>query len=289
MANNTFYENVVYNWSEDSIRQIWSASSFARNTLFYVQEAGYFKTTDNYYTERSGLDSFLIIYTLSGEGKLSYRNSNYSVKAGQCFIINCNEKHRYETPKGKEWEFLWVHFNGRQILGIYEEIDKNGFSISNVSGEEKFEKNMKQILELFIKNDFRTEILASLLIDELITELLIKKGQMSSHGIRIPSYVKETRRYIEIHFRENLKLDDLARQIGLSKHHMSHEFKNYIGVPVNEYIIRCRISHAKELLRYSDKTINEIADSCGFSNPSYFVRLFKLKEGITPRQYRVKW
>ena len=50
-----------------------------------------------------------------------------------------------------------------------------------------------------------------------------------------------------------------------------------------------RINHAKELLRSTDLTINEVADEVGFHNPGHFINLFKRSLGMTPGMYRSFW
>ena len=182
-----------------------------------------------------------------------------------------------------------MHFNGRHVLGYYDEIYKNGFSVLEVENRDRIENSLREILELYKENNYRTEILSSFLIDKLLTEIILEKNEIVGKDIHIPKHVTEAKKYVELHFREVLSLDCIAKEIGVSKFHLSHEYKKYIGFPINEYIIRCRLSHAKELLRFTDKTVAEISEVCGFTNPSYFVRLFRTKEGITPRQYRTKW
>ena len=66
-------------------------------------------------------------------------------------------------------------------------------------------------------------------------------------------------------------------------------FKSSTGYTPNEYIIMERINHAKELLRSTDLTINEVADKVGFHNPGHFINLFKRSLGMAPGMYRSFW
>ena len=66
-------------------------------------------------------------------------------------------------------------------------------------------------------------------------------------------------------------------------------FSKYTGFTVKEYIIFARISHAKKLLKYTDKSVREIAEECGVNNVSHFINLFKDREGTTPYRYRNDW
>ncbi|MBQ1349455.1 MAG: helix-turn-helix transcriptional regulator, partial [Ruminococcus sp.] len=61
------------------------------------------------------------------------------------------------------------------------------------------------------------------------------------------------------------------------------------GITINAYISRKKITAAKQLLRFSDKSIEQIGFEIGISDTNYFTRLFKKIEGITPGEYRKWW
>lgn len=85
---------------------------------------------------------------------------------------------------------------------------------------------------------------------------------------------------------EAVDLDGLAEEAGISKEYLSRLFKKYEGIPVVEYILNVKIEAACNMLRYSDRQVNEIADYLSFGSLSYFSRVFKKKTGMSPQQYR---
>lgn len=290
MKNDQQYEeHASYTWSKDSIRLIVTPSALAKSIYFYIQEAGYFKTTDSYFTERKNLNSFLIVYTISGKGRLRYLGDTYEVTAGQCFYINCIEHHFYETCKGCDWEFLWVHFNGSNGLGYYEEFVKNGFKTVTVQDDFFMESTMRRIVSINQKRNVSTEVLSSSLITNILTELLVQTITFDAQTIYIPSYIKEILKYIDVNFKSPMSLDELAKRYGVSKFHLAKEFKKYTGTTVNEYVIACRLSFAKELLKYSNSSVSEITFRIGMNNISHFINLFKARENTTPLAYRKEW
>lgn len=116
-----YYEQASYTWSEDSIRFLNTVNPSTRAHYLYVQECGVFKTKPPYYTERSGLPSFLIVYTIRGKGKLTWRKQTMAIEQGSCFYIDCREPHRYENADADTWEFLWLHFNGPGAEHYFED------------------------------------------------------------------------------------------------------------------------------------------------------------------------
>ena len=59
------------------------------------------------------------------------------------------------------------------------------------------------------------------------------------------------------------------------------------GVPVSEYVLNRRIDTAKNMLLYSEYSASQISEILTFSSQSHFIRVFKKKEGMTPREYKV--
>ncbi|MBQ8526182.1 MAG: helix-turn-helix transcriptional regulator [Clostridia bacterium] len=86
-------------------------------------------------------------------------------------------------------------------------------------------------------------------------------------------------------YMENLPLDYYADYCSISTSRFSHIFKEATGTTPLDYIIRIRISKAKDFLVGSDISISEIAELVGFSNQNYFGRIFKKYEGVSPRKY----
>lgn len=284
-----YLERASYTWSEDSIRLINTPSQTVRQKFFYVQEVGHFKTSPPYFTERQNLNSYLIVYTLSGKGILKYNRQKYMVYPGQAFYIDCIPHHWYSCAEKCGWEILWLHFNGTTAGGYYDEFIKKQFSIIKFDDTFLIESTMRRILSQTLKKDIHSEIISSNLIVNLLTELIIKNNDKGLSLSFIPDYIKTTLKELEKHFLEPFSLETLAASIGVSKYHLSREFKKYIGTTLNEYVITLRLNYAKELLRYSQSSVGDIAFSCGFNQVSHFINLFKVREGMTPLHYRKEW
>lgn len=289
METGQFMERYTERWSEDSVRLILTPGSFTKATYFYAQEAGYFRTDDEYFTERQNLNSFLIVFTLSGKGMLRYQGKTYIADEGSCFFIDCVEHHYYQTMKSQHWDLLWLHFYGRSALGYYEEFKKGGNVLLHPGDREKIIRAMREILILNQKKNVTTDVKTSCLITEILTDLLLETMTESSKELQIPPYMKKVLERLDHNFRERQSLDELSRFVGVSKYHLSHEFKRYTGTTINEYLILARLSYAKELLKYSELSVSEIANAAGIPNSSHFINLFKAREGVTPLAYRKEW
>ena len=92
--------------------------------------------------------------------------------------------------------------------------------------------------------------------------------------------------FMESNFARNLKLSEIAHEVGLSEYYFERQFKKSLGITPHQYLTQFKINRAKKLLKQQDCHINRIAQSCGFSSPSYFAKLFRQMVGVTPKEYR---
>ncbi|QJC50983.1 response regulator [Paenibacillus albicereus] len=92
--------------------------------------------------------------------------------------------------------------------------------------------------------------------------------------------------YMEEHLADALALKEVAAAVHLSPSYFSVLFKQERGVTFSEYASRLRHRRAKELLLTTRSDILLIAEEAGYQSASYFIKVFKEREGMTPRQYR---
>lgn len=90
---------------------------------------------------------------------------------------------------------------------------------------------------------------------------------------------------ISEHF-DSVTEGEVASFCGLSYNHFSTAFKKSVGRSFNDYVTLIRLNEAERLIVSSDKSITEIAYSCGFSSTSHFIARFKSQKGVTPYQLR---
>lgn len=98
--------------------------------------------------------------------------------------------------------------------------------------------------------------------------------------------VKKVEEYIDMHFRDEIRLQSLADIASMTPTAFSRFFKLRTGRSISDYIIDVRLGHAARLLADSTNSIVEICYDCGFNNVSNFNRIFKKKKGCTPSAFR---
>jgi AraC family transcriptional regulator len=133
-----------------------------------------------------------------------------------------------------------------------------------------------------------------LYVETMTTALMVHLAQYySSQQLTLPTYTGGLSKfqlqlvldYIQAHLNHDLSLKELAALVQISPHYFVQLFKQSIGMPPHQYVIRVRIERAKFLLTQQQMTIAEVAATVGFVDQSHFHRHFKRLVGVTPKTF----
>lgn len=120
---------------------------------------------------------------------------------------------------------------------------------------------------------------------ELLSYLSRSSSQVGKHAR--PRWLSQAFDYVHAHFTEAIRLNDVAKSIGVHPVHLARTFRQSYGLTLGEQVRALRIEFACTLLSTSDTSLTEIAFASGFADQSHFSRAFKQYVGITPSQYRL--
>ena len=275
----------------NSNRILYTASSFARSSLLHLQEIGELVAKKAHSNSRSDLNSFLFFIVLSGNGKISYGGNEYALSEGSCVFINCKKPYCHTTEAGNLWSLRWCHFYGPTLSSIYGKYIERGGSVT-------FKSNNKELINS-IWSDLMTtakssDYMRDMKINEHISSLLTYIMSESWHpenrreaGKR--QSVLQVKEYMDEHYKDKITLEFLSSQFFISKYYLTHCFKDQFGISISNYLSNVRITKAKQLLRFTENTVENIAISVGIADPAYFSKLFKSIEGVPPTVYREQW
>lgn len=148
-----------------------------------------------------------------------------------------------------------------------------------------------KIARLSLENKPMNELRVDLSLKELIvmiaqqqhhSELDADDGRNSNSD-----HFSHVMHFIRQHLSEKISIEKLSRMAYMSRTNFFKAFKLYFGLSPADYILRERITLAKQLLPDHTMSIAEIAYQTGFNNIPYFIRQFRRQEGITPGEYRM--
>lgn len=287
-----------------SHRNIYTPSSFARECLLHLQEAGSLRAAKPHTSKRSGLSSYLFFLVVSGSGSLSVSGHDYVLRKGDCVFLDCLNSYSHTTSRNL-WELKWVHFNGSQMPGIYRKfLERNSGPVFHPATDAmtgQFLTLLDSIYDISLSDcytrDMKLNEALSSLLSRTMEEAWNPQGKFSSaicsdrEGGSVPSEssIADVRDYLDLHYAEDLSLDFLAEQFHFNKYYLMRRFRQQYGTTIGNYLIHARIGAAKKLLRFSDISLEEAGARVGIRDANYFSRIFKKVEGITPSQYRKSW
>lgn len=127
----------------------------------------------------------------------------------------------------------------------------------------------------------------AILREHYTSELPVETNAAANPNKLDKKFVTEFTAYIEEHYgNSTLNVEDIAKDMGMSRVQLYRKVKALLGFSVNEYIQQIRLNKAKFLLRRNDLTVADIAYHVGFSSPTYFSTAFKAKYNQTPMEYK---
>ena len=109
---------------------------------------------------------------------------------------------------------------------------------------------------------------------------------MPEHTYPGTVYVKHAMEYIKHHYREKIKINELAEYIGINRSYLTNMFKKTIGCSPQEYLVEFRMEKAKNLLKNTDMPINAVAAAVGYQDQLAFSKIFKQNFTVSPKEYR---
>lgn len=98
--------------------------------------------------------------------------------------------------------------------------------------------------------------------------------------------IKRAINYIREHYKEGITLEEMARKLEITPEYLSTLFYKEMNINYSTFLKEFRISHAKRLLKGTDMKVYEIAQEVGYSDPKYFIRVFRELQGQSPKEYR---
>lgn len=92
--------------------------------------------------------------------------------------------------------------------------------------------------------------------------------------------------YLRDHWQETPSVETVARMAGMSRRQLNEQFQRHVREPINRYLVRLRVTHARNRLAESNEKVESIARECGFATTAYFCTVFRRETGLSPLEFR---
>ena len=238
---------------------------------------------------------FLLHYVISGRGFLDSTSPDgvthrYDLSADQGFLICPGQVNTYCADANHPWKYVWLEFDG---LRVAEYLTYAGLDASHPIYLPQTPAQGQAVRDtmLYISNHSKASTLhlighLFLFLDGLVQSSSTRRT--ASTGQLRDFYIQEAITYMEHNYQRDLSVEELADVCKLNRSYFSKLFKEAMGCPPQEFLIRMRLSKATELMKTSRSSIGDIAQLCGYPNQLHFSRAFKKRYGISPREWRTE-
>ncbi len=253
-------------------------------------------------------NQFEVILCLSDHMFCDFGGKRVDISADTLLLFNNRELHMYGSERKDAQDRHYVMYLDPFYLKdistddtcllecfLRHSYDDSCYMKLTREQSEKIRQMMDGILELKEKNTekgYGREMRDQLAIAELMLEINLYYRQY--HNMWEVSYEKQYMRmyeiaeYISIHHSEEMSLDILSEEFKLDKVTLCKYFRQVTGVTPNQYLIKIRLEHAKELL-IRGKSVGTASDKTGFKSLCHFSRTFSGWTGISPKQFQISF
>lgn len=266
--------------------------SILKNNLpipYRLIDGGWHQCNEKYHILREmGQNQYILFFCISDGGLLRIENKAYKLSSGSIAILPPNTSHEYCTEKGQIWEFYWLRISGTDIELLLEHVTHTkGYIYEKLDLHIIIEKIESIFSERFLEASDIYDIRVSQVLSEILHEFLLKI--YSAKGSKNPALFEKILRELELNYKNQLNINQMAKENFISVQYLIKVFKTKTEYTPYEYLKKYRIMKSCDLLAYSDKTINEIAEETGFASTSNFIAQFKKEKCLTPGKYRKKF
>lgn len=245
----------------------------------YLQNMGHHHCQDHL-IRPEGYHYDQILYCTKGSGTLIFENKAIPIPHDTAIFIPAETPHEY-YPEEDIWDIHWIvpcGYAAKDILTQFGLTELKTFHLSDTKMLEHIFRKMHNALRT--DSIFGNYKASGYLYDFLMEfyRLIAYKDPATS----VSSALMKALDYINYNYFSPITMGELCSVSGVTKQHLCLLFRKKLSMRPMEYIAKRRIQEAKALLTGTEKSIEQVAEETGFCSESYFCKLFKRYEGMTP-------
>ena len=242
----------------------------------------------NVYSQREHCDNkHELLYVLDGKVKLHLSgNLTFYANAGDFLLVPQATPHRDEFAPLKGLRILIIQFHWQDGEYFHK---VNNRTLTDLSYEVRSEVRRRlDFMRTHWLNTAEGHLNASIQLHAILMLFyfdLINPPELPQLNITRDEAVRRAKHFINQNFADQVTLKQTAGHIGISPAYLSRMFHYEYGISFNKYLNSVRLEAARELLLNSACQTAEVAERCGFTSSSYFIKVFSRYYGATPQNY----
>lgn len=253
----------------------------------YIELFGYESADKNKETIYPGI-SFSLHFVERGNILLTIDKKRIHLSKGSVFLLNPFKNMKYQIIKDGLTQYYWVSLSGKKVT---EYLSKAGFDLnfSYIKVPSKVMQNIKKTLFKVFEYSNKHAVNDFFFMQTFFNLLnQISDSKFSNNKVILASdkdYVDRAINYINSNYTDpKLRITDISKILFIHENYLSTLFKQTMGCSFKNYLNRKRATKAVSLIREGNIYVNEVANMVGIPDASYFTKVFKKFNGITPKE-----
>jgi AraC-like DNA-binding protein/mannose-6-phosphate isomerase-like protein (cupin superfamily) len=230
-----------------------------------------------------------VLFIKSGHGTTTIDGKNYEVRCGDLVIYNPNVTHKDKSHPDDPPVVYFFGVRNISLTGLPENclLSEDAEKIIHTGDNfELFDRYFSDLIaETSIEQYFSKEI-AELITRMLLLLILRMQTHDSETFVKVNDLFRKAKLYIDKNYAEITGIDDICKNVYISKYYLIHLFKEYTDKTPMQYVLQKKLDIAKKLLSTTTLPIYSIALRAGYEDSNYFCKVFKRLEHLTPLEYR---
>ena len=227
-----------------------------------------------------------LLCCISGAGEVKLNSSSYPISSGDIVVINPDVLHASYSEEQVVYHCLIIDESFCQANGL----EAGQLQFDQLFRDDAMAQAFERLVQLYLqlRNDRQLDTILHIRHEVLGILCALYSGHRSQQtpkeNFRATQRVKSVVNYIRQNIAAAFTLEELAERVGISKFHLTREFRATTGLTVFAFINLCRCTEAKRMIE-EGTSVSDAAISCGFENLSYFTRTFKKQFGEVPSSF----
>lgn len=266
-------------------------TSKINNIDLFIEQYGFERThKDKEVFSSHGSSRYNLFFITKGSLVFTKNGVDAHLKKNALFFFDPTENVSYKTNAKNPAQYYFVSFTGREATAI---LKSTGFDMAK-SYMYAPKTVINQLRECFFNNFNISEELKKLTdFDFMINFYSIAKlisraaayNQENPEDYKQMGYIENGLHYFSKHYTESdFSIAEVANHLHIHKNYFSNLFSQELGVPFSEYLAQKRTLLAVSLIRQGFNSVNKIAEAVGIPDPSYFSKVFKKHNMISPAE-----
>lgn len=260
--------------------------SLVQPELIYT---GLLEDAPNWFNIQHSHDFCEILYVAGGAGEAILEGKKFRLAPGDLVVVNPGTLHEERSDAKAPLRLIFLAIRDFAVPGLPAGcLSQEKYRVLSC-GEYRYKMDiyLRELLQETSRQiEFYQEISQGLVSALLVLVMRLIRINPEDEAA-LSQECQKIKEYLDQNFTSPITLDSLSETVYISKHYLSHLFKEQTGVSPIKYLTSKRMEKACELLSETELPVSEVSKAVGYENPLYFSQVFKRIYGISPVKYRM--